>query len=519
MKMWYILGSLVFVFPVSVFSQTTIQDREGVNTLVIKAGEEKTTISPDIYGHFAEHLGRCIYDGIWVGPDSNIPNVRGIRTDIVEALKNISIPVLRWPGGCFADEYHWKDGIGPREKRPRTVNTHWGMVVEDNSFGTHEFMDLCEQLGCEAYIAGNVGSGTPEELMNWVEYLTFDGDSHMANLRKQNGREKPWKIKYVGVGNENWGCGGWMTPEYYANLYKRYQTYVENYPGSRIKKVACGPVGKNTEWMDVVLAQAGTRMQGIGVHYYVPGGGGKRGTATGFDETGWFNLMNKTLQVQEVLREQISVMDKRDPTHRIEMYVDEWGTWWDSEPGSNPRFLYQQNTVRDAVSAGIFLNEFNNHAHRVKMANIAQTVNVLQAMVLTEGPKMLLTPTYHVFEMYKVHQKAKLLDYDLVCNAYEKDGTKLPSLNVSASKGQGGVIYVSICNLDPTAPAELKCTIAGAKVTKVTGRVLTGDTMNAHNTFDNPHIVQPADLNGSEVREGQILATLPSKSVTVLMIE
>jgi len=354
-------------------------------------------------------------------------------------------------------------------------------------------------------------------LMDWIEYLTFDGDSEMANLRKQNGREKPWRIKYVGIGNENWGCGGNMTPEYYADLYKRYQTYVKNYPGSQIIKVACGPGGNNTRWMDVVLSQAGTRIEGIGVHYYVPGGK-NRGTATDFTESGWFNLMDKTIQIQVLLRDQIGIMEKYDPKKRIEMYVDEWGTWWDKEPGSKPGFLYQQNTLRDAVSAGIYLNEFNNHADRVKMANIAQTVNVLQAMVLTEGTKMLLTPTYHVFEMYKVHQGGQLLDNDLVCNVYEKDAIKLPSLHVSASRGKDGMIYVSICNLDPTVPAELKCIVDGVKVAKVAGRVLTGETMSAYNTFENLNVVQPADLEGIEMKNGQILVTLPSKSVTMLKI-
>lgn len=500
------------------FCGTTIQETEGVNTLVIKAGEEKATISPDIYGHFAEHLGRCIYGGIWVGPDSDIPNIRGIRKDVLEALKELNLPVLRWPGGCFADEYHWKDGIGPREKRPRIVNTHWGMVVEDNSFGTHEFLDLCELLGCEAYIAGNVGSGTPEEMMDWVEYMTFDGDSEMALLRKQNGREKPWKVKYFGVGNENWGCGGNMTPEYYADVFKRYQTFVKNYPGSRITKVACGPNGNDTRWMDVMMQRA--RPQGIGVHYYVMAGDwGNKGSATQFDEGEWFSLMDKTIQLQNLLRDQIAVMDKHDPRNRSDMYVDEWGTWWNQEPGSKPGFLYQQNTIRDAVSAGIYLNEFNKHCHRVKMANIAQTVNVLQAMVLTESNRMLRTPTYHVFEMYKVHQGGKLLDNELTCNGYARGGTKLAALNVSASKGKDGAVYVSICNIDPTAPAELKCSIDGMAVKKATGRVLTGESMNAHNTFDNPNTVQTAELKGIELNDGQIRATLPSKSVTVLRVE
>jgi len=519
MKMYKVLLVCVLLIPLQGFSKTTIQDADGVNRLTIYAGQEKGTIAPEIYGHFSEHLGRCIYDGIWVGPNSNIPNIRGIRKDVLEALKNLNIPVLRWPGGCFADEYHWKDGIGPRQQRPRTVNTHWGMVTEDNSFGTHEFLDLCELLGCKAYIAGNVGSGTPQEMMEWVEYMTFDGDSTMANLRRQNGRDKPWKIDYFGVGNENWGCGGNMTPEYYADVYKRYQTFVKNYPGSRITKIACGPNGNDTRWMEVVLGRAGQQIQAISVHYYVMSGSwGNKGSATQFDENEWFSLMDKTVGVRKLLQDQISVMDRFDPRKRIALYVDEWGTWWDQEPGSQPGFLYQQNTLRDAVSAGIYLNEFNNHCDRVKMANIAQTVNVLQAMILTEGPKMLLTPTYHVFEMYKVHQGARLLENELVCNAYAKGGTKLAALNVSASK-KDGVISVSICNLDPTAPAELECRLDGMQAQKASGRVLTAEAMNAHNTFDKPNAIQPTELKGIEIKDGLVRATLPAKSVAILIIQ
>ncbi|MCE5186036.1 MAG: alpha-N-arabinofuranosidase [Planctomycetaceae bacterium] len=518
MKLLSILIGVLGYLTIPAFCATTIQETEGVNTLVIKAGQPRETISPDIYGHFAEHLGRCIYGGIWVGPDSEIPNIRGIRKDVLEALKKLNLPVLRWPGGCFADEYHWKDGIGPRQNRPRIVNTHWGMVVEDNSFGTHEFLDLCELLGCEAYIAGNVGSGTPEEMMDWVEYMTFDGDSEMANLRKQNGREKPWKIKYFGVGNENWGCGGNMTPEYYADVFKRYQTFIKNYPGSRIIKAACGPNGEDTRWMDVMMSRA--RPEGIGVHYYVMAGDwGNKGSATEFNEGEWFSLMSKTLRIENIIRAHIEVMDKYDNRRRTQLYIDEWGTWWNQEPGSKPGFLYQQNTVRDAVSAGIYLNEFNKRCDRIKMCNIAQTVNVLQAMVLTEGSKMLVTPTYHVFEMYKVHQGGKLLDSDLTCNAYSREGKKVPALNVSASKGKDGAVYISLCNLDPTTPAEIKCTLDGMTPSKVSGRVLTAQTMNAHNTFDNPEAVKPAELAGIEIKDRQLLAALPSKSVSVLRVE
>ncbi len=492
-----------------------------VNKLVVRADKGKEKINRNIYGHFSEHLGRCIYGGFWVGEGSSIPNTRGIRNDVVEALKRIKIPVLRWPGGCFADEYHWKDGIGPREKRPTMVNTHWGMVTENNAFGTHEFLDLCEQLGCEAYIAGNVGSGTVEEMQDWVEYMTFDGDSEMANLRRKNGREKPWRVKYFGVGNENWGCGGNMTAEYYADLYNRFQTYVRSYSGNRIVKVACGPGSENYHWMRVVMERANRHTGAISLHHYVRGSGNwtRKGSATQFDETEWFALMKNTLTIYPLLENSIEIMDKVDPRGRIGLLVDEWGTWWDTEPGTNPSFLYQQNTLRDAVSAAIFLNAFNKHCDRVKMSNIAQTVNVLQAMILTKAEKMVLTPTYHVFEMYKVHHDATLLATELQCADYQLGESNIPALNVSASKDKSGKIHISICNLDPKNTVELVCELRGTGAKKVSGRVLTAATMTAHNTFDNPQAVEPAAFRDFKLDGNVLTATLPAKSVVVLEVE
>ena len=480
-----------------------------------------TKIDRNIYGHFSEHLGRCIYEGYWVGEDSDIPNVRGIRTDVVDALRRIKVPVLRWPGGCFADEYHWKEGIGPREQRPSMVNTHWGRVTETNAFGTHEFLDLCEQLGCEAYIAGNVGSGTVEEMQDWVEYMTFDGDSQMANLRRANGRDKPWRVRYFGVGNENWGCGGNMTPEYYADLYNRFQTYVRSYSGNRIVKVACGPGSENYHWMRTVMERAHRRMNAISLHHYVRGTGNwtRKGSATKFDEAEWFALMKNTLTIYPLLENSIKIMDEFDPRGRIGLFVDEWGTWWDVEPGTNRSFLYQQNTLRDAVSCGIFLNAFNEHCSRVRMANIAQTNNVLQAMILTQDENMIVTPTYHVFEMYKVHQDATLLGVELECGSYQFGDEKVPAINVSASKDKSGKIHVSLCNLDPENSLEIDCKVQGADASKVSGRVLTAEAITAHNTFDAPQAVKPRTFDDFRL-DGDILKiTMPSKSVVVLEIE
>ena len=332
------------------------------NRFVVDANRKKSKIHKELQGHFSEHLGRCIYGGLFVGKNSEIPNVNGLRTDVVEALKEIRVPVLRWPGGCFADEYHWKDGIGPAESRKKMVNTHWGGVVEDNSFGTHEFLELCRQIGCEPYINGNVGSGTVQEMSEWVEYMTFDGVSPMADLRSANGREEPWKIKYFGIGNENWGCGGNMRPSYYADLYRQFQTYVRNYGDNRVFKIACGPSNDDYKWTDTVMEIAGKYMDGLSLHYYtVPGPWSHKGSATDFSEDEYYLTLRKTLFMDELIQNHTEIMNRHDPEHRVGLIVDEWGTWFDVEPGTNPGFLYQQNTMRDALVAAVNLNIFNKH--------------------------------------------------------------------------------------------------------------------------------------------------------------
>lgn len=486
---------------------------------VLNADVGQGTINRNIYGHFSEHLGRCIYEGIWVGEDSPIPNTNGIRRDVVEALKNIKIPVLRWPGGCFADEYHWKDGIGPRADRKRMVNTHWGGVVENNHFGTHEFMELCRQLECEPYINGNVGSGTVQEMSEWVEYLTFGGESPMSLLRAENGREEPWKVTYFGVGNENWGCGGNMRPEYYADVYRRYQTYVRNYGDNKIHRIACGPNSDDYNWTEVLMREAARFMDSLTLHYYtVPGEWQNKGPATGFAEREWFTTLRKALHMDELITRHSVIMDKYDPERRVGLIVDEWGTWYDVEPGTNPGFLYQQNTIRDALVAGLTLNIFHKHHQRVRMANIAQTVNVLQAVILTEGEKMILTPTYHVFDMYKVHQDAEFLDLTLDAGSLSFDGEEIPAVSATASRDSQGKIHISLCNLSHLDSNEVILDIRGLAGQKlsVAGTTLTGDKIDAHNTFAAPDNVKPQPFSGFALQDGLLTVTLPPMSVTTL---
>jgi alpha-N-arabinofuranosidase len=493
--------------------------KKSANRLVVNADLGKAQINKNIYGHFSEHLGRCIYGGFWVGKDSNIPNTRGIRNDIVEALREAKIPVLRWPGGCFADEYHWQDGIGPYEDRPSMVNTHWGGVTENNHFGTHEFLDLCEQLDCEPYVCGNVGSGTVREMQQWIEYITFDRQSPMADLRRANGREEPWVIRFWGVGNENWGCGGNMRPEFYADQYRRYATYCRNFGHSTLYKIACGAPDANYNWTEVLMREAGRFMDGLSLHYYtVTHTWAAKGSATQFDEGEWFTTLKKALMIDEIVTNHSTIMDRYDPEKRVGLLVDEWGTWYDVEPGTAPGFLYQQNSLRDALVAGVTLNIFNSHCERVAMANIAQTINVLQAMILTEDDEMVLTPTYHAFEMYKVHQGATLLPIDVDCAAYEHGDESIPTLSASASRDDESKVHLSLCNLDPGHAASVSCELRGMAPTGASGCVLTAEVINAHNTFDQPEVVKPATFEGAILTDNTLLLDIPAKSIVVLEI-
>lgn len=490
--------------------------------LTLNTADAKTTINRNIYGHFAEHLGRCIYDGFWVSDTMKIPKKDRIRLDVVEALKRIKIPNLRWPGGCFADEYHWRDGIGPRAQRPKMVNTNWGGVVEDNSFGTHEFMELCELLKTEPYIAGNVGSGTVEEMAKWVEYFNFDGVSPMANLRKQNGRTKPWKVSFWGVGNESWGCGGNMKPEYYADLYRRYATYARDYPGAPLKKIVSGSSDRDYNWTEVCMKNIPLNMMyGLTLHYYtIPTGtwNGSKGSATAFNEQAYFKTMRNCLKMEEYVTKHAAIMDKYDKEKKVALLVDEWGIWTDVEAGTNPGFLYQQNSLRDALIAGTTLNIFNNHSDRVRGANLAQSVNVLQAVILTKGRQMLLTPTYYVFDLFKVHQDAKLIPIKFESPDYVSGAEKIPALNVSASKDSTGAIHISLVNLDPSKSIAIKTSVDGVW-NSIEGQILTSSNLTDINTFEKPNSIKSVTFNNSKKEGNNLSVDVPAKSIVVLRLK
>lgn len=476
-------------------------------------------INKHIYGHFSEHLGRCIYDGFWVDDTLGVVKKGRIRLDIVDALKKIKIPNLRWPGGCFADEYHWRDGIGPRAQRAKYVNTHWGNVVEDNSFGTHEFLELCELLQTEPFIAGNVGSGTVIEMSNWVEYLNHPGGTTLSDMRKMNGHAESYKVKYWGVGNETWGCGGNMTAEYYANEYKRYATFVRNYPGVPINRIASGASDNDYTWTETLMKNISPNlMWGTTLHHYsLPTGNwNKKGSATNFGEGEYFGTLKNAWHTDELVTKHSTIMDKYDPTKKVALVVDEWGVWTDVEPGTNPGFLYQQNSLRDALVAGMSLNIFNNHSDRVRIANLAQTVNVLQAVILTKGRDFLLTPTYHVFDMYQVHQDAQYLPTRFASPDYTFENGKIPAVNISSSKDANGVIHISLVNVDPNKGQTISINLLDLKYTAVTGTIISSPKYSDYNDFNDKNKIVIKPFNDVRTEGGRVKLTLPAKSVVTL---
>lgn len=484
----------------------------------IRADQPGPQVNRQIFGQFAEHLGAGIYGGIWVGEDSKIPNTRGYRNDVLQALRDLKVPVIRWPGGCFADEYNWREGVGPRSKRPIKINTHWGGVTEPNSFGAHEFLDFAEMLGAEAYISGNVGSGSPRELAEWVEYVTSPAGS-LAAERAANGRKEPWKLPYIGLGNELWGCGGNMRAEYAADVTRRYSTFIKVPAGVRIRKAASGPSDEDYHWTEVMMRDAGRSFSAIGLHYYtITNTWAKKGSATAFDEAEYAKTLQATLRMDGIIARHAAIMDKYDPEKRVWLAVDEWGTWFDVEPGTNPGFLFQQNTLRDALVAALNINIFTRHAARVKMANIAQMVNVLQAMILTQDEKMVLTPTYHVFHMFKPYQDATALPVEIKSPWYNKDAATMPAVSATAVRGKDGQIHIGLVNVDPNRSIPLSASLPGASPASVTGNILTAPSINSHNTFDQPAVVKPAAFTGAAIESGALKVVLPPKSIVMLAL-
>jgi alpha-L-arabinofuranosidase len=501
---------------------TFVAGAQQAASIIVHTNEPGPVISKHIYGHFAEHLGRCIYGGFYIGENNQkVPHVNGVRTDVIEALKKLKVPNLRWPGGCFADTYHWKDGIGPKDKRPSMVNTWWGGVTEDNSFGTHDFLNMCELIGAEPYLSGNVGSGTVSELSEWVQYVNFAGQSPMSKLRRENGRDKPWNVSFWGIGNETWGCGGNMKADYYANIYRQYATFMTDWSNTgKLFRIASGASGNDYNWTETLMRDIPHQMlEGIALHHYSVIDWNNKGPATGFNEEQYFRSMKSAWMMEEFVTRHSTIMDKYDPAKKVGLFVDEWGGWYDVEPGTNPGFLYQQNTMRDAMICGMTLNIFNNHAERVRGANLAQTINVLQAVILTNEDKMILTPTYHVMEMFNVHQDAKMLPVKITAGEFVFQNQRLPAVSSSASVDQNGVTHISLVNIDPKNRQPVNVLLDGGKFKSVTGRILASASLQDHNTFEEPEKIKPAVFKDGQLKGNSLTLSLPPFSVVVLELQ
>jgi alpha-N-arabinofuranosidase len=507
-------------------------DRGGAPiALSVDASKTGPKIDRNLFGQFAEHLGKGVYEGVWVGPDSPIPNTRGIRHDVVAALKALKVPNVRWPGGCFADEYHWRKGIGPLASRPATLNPNWGGVIEPNTFGTHEFLDFIDQIGSEAYLSINVGSGTPQEAAEWLEYLTAAQPTALAKERAANGHPAPYKIAYLGIGNENWDCGGNMSAEYYLRQMTIHSRFVRNFnpaqqkAGAQMLKIAVGPGGDGprwTEWTETIMKAYKNRqwswdMDGLSLHNYTVVRFPASYKSVGFDEADYALLLSETLKMEGLIRHHSAIMDAYDPQKRVALVVDEWGAWYAQLPGTTPGFLTQQNSIRDGLIAALNINLFARHADRVRMANIAQMVNVLQAMILTDKEKMVLTPTYHVFRMYVPFQDATFVPVTYEAGAYTHGKITLPRVDAIAAKDASGTLWLSLTNLDPTRPVDIATSLVGMKAGSASGETLTAPAIDSVNTFEAPKTVTPKPISG-RIDGGRLTITLEPKSVTVLAV-
>lgn len=505
---------IVFIACMNLTAQTyiSIANDKGVDT-----------INRNIYGHFAEHLGNSVYGGFYVGENNKlIPNKNGIRLNVITALKKLNIPVLRWPGGCFADNYHWKDAIGPKSKRKSIENVSWGNVREDNSFGTNEFLELCEMMGAEPYLAINMGSGTVQEAAEWVQYTNHaNGSSYLTDLRRQSGRANPWNVKYWGIGNESWDCGGHMSVDYYVDQYKKYATFMTSYSNTEgLFRIAVGPGTEDYNWTETLMKKIPLGMlDGISVHHYSVINWGNKGSATQFSENEYFRTMQQAWRMEKFISRNSEVMDKYDPKKKVALVVDEWGGWYETEPGTNKAFLYQQSTMRDAMIAGLTLNIFNNHADRVRMANLAQCINVLQSVILTNKEKMILTPTYHVMEMYKVHQDAVSLPLQITTSKYIAGNDSIDAVNASASRDKNGSIHISLVNIHATQVQTVKINFEKNKYKNISGRILQSAAIQDHNTFEKPETIAPKSFSGARFESDELVVTMPAFSVVVLEIK
>jgi alpha-N-arabinofuranosidase len=495
----------------------------------IDASKSGAKIDRNLFGQFTEHLGHGIYDGIWVGADSPIPNTRGIRNDVVAALKALHVPNVRWPGGCFADEYHWRDGIGPR--RSVRLNPNWGGVIEPNTFGTHEFMDFIDQIGSEAYVSVNLGSGTVQEAADWLEYMTTAQETTLEKERAANGHPAPYKVAWLGLGNESWDCGGNMTPEYYLDRMKVFSRFVRNYnpaqiEKSQMQKIAVGPGGNEerwTEWTETVMKAYQRHtwswdINGLSLHSYTTVKWPPAFKSVGFGEDEYAQILHSTLEMEQLIEKHSAIMDKYDPEKKVALLVDEWGSWYAPLSGSNPGFLVQQNSLRDALLAALNINIFARHADRVRGANIAQMINVLQAQILTDHEKMVLTPTYYVYKMYVPFQDSTFVAVKFDAGSYKHGDLSLPRVDALVAKSKDGKLWVEVTNVDPNQSVEIELNVNGVQARSATGETLTAPKVDSVNSFEAPDAVAIKPVS-AKIQKGKLILNLEPKSVTVFSIE
>jgi alpha-N-arabinofuranosidase len=496
----------------SAIPQNVFTDRTTVRRVVVRTDVEIGVVKPELHGHFAEHLGSCVYGGLWVGKNSKVPNINGHRKLAVEYLRELGVPVLRWPGGCFADDYHWRDGIGPIAKRPKRVNIHWGGYVEDNSFGTHEFIELCRQIGAEPYLAGNVGSGSPHEMRDWVEYCNYPGGSDLSQERAANGSREPFRVRYWGVGNESWGCGGNMKAEEYAALYRQFSVYLKEFGGTKPFLIASGPSGADVRWSRGLLDNLqGELPDGLSMHYYEGGG----------EESTRFKVaqMNEQLaifaDVEKAILQQRAVLDGYREGRRVGLVLDEWGAWDHIVEADEKRYgaLWQQGTIRTALAAGLGLNLFNRMADKLYMCNIAQIVNVLQSLLLTEGAesdKCVRTTTYHAFALFKAHRGKTAVRADV-------QNPETFGLTVSASMAEKELV-LSLVNPHSETDLRVECSLAGVTAKQGSAGMLHDADLNACNTFEKPNNVVPQKLPLS-IDGSRVQLDLPRMSVATAVVK
>ncbi|MBQ8893868.1 MAG: alpha-N-arabinofuranosidase [Clostridia bacterium] len=465
------------------------------------------TIAPELYGHFIEHIGGVFYDGLWVGKDSPIPNIRGFRKDLVEKLKAIHPPVLRWPGGCFAETYDWRDGIG--EERPTRISWWTGRDgrYEPNAVGTHEFMDLCEMVGAKAYFAANLTTVSPLHIRDWMDYcLSPRGTTTLAKEREKNGHPEPFDIPFWGIGNENWGGGGRMRPEFYADEYRRFATVLRNAAGDT-EFYACGSDSEDYNWTHGVVPGLKDRRgridaEGFAMHYYC----GKAGDPVAFTEEEWDELIAKAQKMEAIIKRNWNIICAHGAQDKLKLIVDEWGCWHPdgSGPSKGYNLFEQQSTMRDAMVAALTLNIFNNHCDKVRMANVAQLVNNLHCLFLAGGANCIVTPTYHVFDLYKGHQGAEAIQ--VIAD---------DQLSVSASV-KDGKLLVTVGNLSCREDATFTLESLGLSLAaKGKGRLLAHGDLHAHNTFEEPERVQPVDFEFDADQP----VSLPKGGIAALEVE